>query len=181
MRPVVWTVLWPWRRFQRVLNMLTRPLPLGLWLVNVFCQRVLGINGEHRFMVHFTSRVIGSVTLGRDVWHSFALSGGCYVQGANGVEIGDDTRFGPGVKLISANHSKRDLSKWEPAEPIRIGKECWIGANAVILPGVTLGDRVIVGAGAVVTRSFPGHSTVVGVPGRSVSGQTEALVSTGAV
>jgi maltose O-acetyltransferase len=60
------------------------------------------------------------------------------------------------------------LDRHLPAEPIRIGKGCWIGANAVILPAVQLGDRVVVGAGAVVTKSFPADSVIVGNPARAL-------------
>lgn len=118
-------------------------------------------------MVHFTSRVIGDISIGRNVWISFAVSGGCYIQGGNGIEIGDDTIFAPGVKIISANHDKNDF-KWIKDNPIKIGKRCWIGANAVILPGVILGNEVIVGAGAIVTKSFPDRSLLAGVPARIV-------------
>jgi acetyltransferase-like isoleucine patch superfamily enzyme len=121
--------------------------------------------------VHFTSRVVPGrgIEIGRDVWKSFALSGGCYVQGVNGIQIGDGTLFAPGVKIISANHDPRQLHRWIEAPPIRIGKRCWIGANAVILPGVQLGDDVKVGAGAVVTRSVPSGLTVVGNPARPLA------------
>lgn len=122
-------------------------------------------------MIHFTSTVVGDVSIGRNVWVSFAVSGGCYVQGINGVQIGDDTIFAPGVKIISANHEPRDLCRWVKARPLVIGARCWIGANAVILPGVELGDNVVVGAGAVVTRSFPQASTIAGVPARVIPRQ----------
>ena len=149
------------------------PGPRGLALMNFFCQRLLRVNSSVPFMVHFTSRVSGDLHVGSDVWRSFALSGGCYVQGTNGVHIGDGTIFAPGVKIISANH---DLEKdgWEVGPPIRIGKRCWIGANAVILPGVELGDGVIVGAGAVVTTSFGSDVTLVGVPARTLAGGTDS-------
>jgi len=120
-------------------------------------------------MVHFTSRAEGKISIGRNVWKSFAFSGGCYIQGRNGVTIGDDTRFAPGVKIISANHDPHDLSKWQDTQPITIGKRCWIGVNAVILPGVQLEDDVVVGAGAVVTNSFPRGSVIAGVPARVIS------------
>ncbi len=151
---------WPWR----LLAQFTGPVPPGLWLANCFMQRILRVNGKVPWMVHFTSYVSGDVKIGRNVWISFAVSGGCYVQGINGIEIGDDTLIAPGVKIISANHDMRDLSRSIKGPPIIIGKRCWIGANAVILPGVELGDGVVVAAGAVVTKSFPEGTVVAGVP-----------------
>jgi acetyltransferase-like isoleucine patch superfamily enzyme len=154
------------RILNRVFTRFTTPVPIGLFLVNFLFQRILGFNAVYRFPVHFTSTVTGDVSIGEGVWSSFAISGGCYIQGANGLVIEDGTIFAPGVKILSANHSIGGLKGWDQAEPIRIGKECWLGANSVILPGVVLGDRVVVGAGAVVTKSFPSNSIVGGVPAK---------------
>ena len=107
-----------------------------------------------------------NIEIGDNVWLSFALSGGCYIQAINGIEVGDGTLFAPGVKIISANHNLEDTSTHQDGLPIRIGKRCWIGTNAVILPGVELGDDVVVAAGAVVTQSFPSRAIVAGVPAR---------------
>jgi acetyltransferase-like isoleucine patch superfamily enzyme len=94
---------------------------------------------------------------------------GCYIQAMNGIVIGEGCEFGPGVGLISANHNPRDLDDHLPAEPIRIGDYCWLGMNAIVLPGVQLGPRTVVGAGAVVTHSFPeGHCVLAGNPARIV-------------
>lgn len=155
-------------------------IPSAKWLVNILFQRVFRLNSDVPFQVHFTSIVTAGrkIVIGRNVWKSFALSGGCYIQGGNGIHIGDDTLFAPGVKIISANHDPRNLHRWIPGEPIRIGQQCWIGANAVILPGVQLGDRVVVGAGAVVTRSFASDATVVGVPARQVPAGARSLPDT---
>jgi len=155
--------LWPIRLIGKFWKC---PVPPGLWLINKFYQNVLDINNDIPWMVHFTSRVGGNIKIGKDVWISFAVSGGCYIQGGNGIEIGDGTIFAPGVQIISANHDPENLHKWKVAEPIRIGKNCWIGANAVILPGVQLGDNVVVGAGAVVTKSFLENSQIKGVPAK---------------
>ena len=144
------------------------PVPLALCCVNLFFQRILGTNETVPWMIHFTSRAVGQISIGKNVWKSFALSGGCYIQGINGIEIGDDTLFAPNVSIISANHSRSDLTDWESTDPIRIGARCWIGAGAVILPGVQLGDEVVVAAGAVVTKSFPANSTIAGVPAREL-------------
>jgi len=142
-------------------------IPFSKWLINFIVQRIFRLNSDVPFQVHFTSTVIvgKGIFLGRNVWKSFALSGGCYIQGGNSIYIGDDTIFAPGVKIISANHDPQDNMVWQGAPPIRIGSRCWIGANAVILPGVELGNDCIVGAGAVVTRSFKENNTILaGVP-----------------
>ena len=161
-------LLWPWFWLARV----TAPIPPGLWLANAFMQRVFRINARMPWMVHFTTCADGDIQIGKNVWRSFALSGGCYIQGINGIRIGDDTVFAPEVKIISANHRRGDLHRWDAAEPIHIGGRCWIGSNAVILPGVRLGDDVIVGAGAVVTKSFPRGSVIGGVPAKLISAQS---------
>lgn len=156
-----------------LLQPITRPVPPGLWLLNVICQRFLGINYDCKRMVHFTSRVTSAskLTIGSGVQPAFSLatSGGCYLQANNGIFIGSDTMFAPNVKIISANHDpKAGTNSWHDEEPVRIGRRCWLGANAVILPRVTLGDDCIVGAGAVVTKSFPDGSVVAGVPAKLI-------------
>ena len=126
------------------------------WFMNFIFQRIFRLNSDVPFQVHFTSSVIvgKGIFIGKNVWKSFALSGGCYIQGGNGIYIGDDTIFAPGVKIISANHDPKKQMAWSDASPIRIGCRCWIGANSVILPGVVLGDDCIVGAGTVVINQF---------------------------
>ena len=156
--------LWPFK----LLALGEEQIPPGLWLINTFCQRVLGINDEIPWMVHFSSRVVGNIKIGRNVWKSFAISGGCYIQGINGIIIEEDTILGPGVKIISANHDLNNFGKSEKSEPIIIGKKCWIGANSVILPGVALGEGCVVGAGSIVTKSFPEYSKIAGNPAREI-------------
>lgn len=156
----------PWLWIGIFLKTLTRPIPPGVYFLNFIVQRIFRINSKQKFMVHFTSTVSGKIELGKNVWVSFATSNGCYIQGDNGIKIMDDTIFAPGVKIISANHDFTDFSKQQISKPIHIGKKCWIGANAVILPEVELGDYVIVGAGSVVTKSFPANVVIGGVPAK---------------
>ncbi|TFV97408.1 acyltransferase [Algoriphagus kandeliae] len=155
--------LWPIRLIGKFWK---SPIPPGLWIVNKFFQSVLDINNDIPWMVHFTSRVTGNIEIGENVWKSFAISGGCYIQGINGVKIGDNTIFGPGVKIISANHSKGNIEFHENGKSIVIGKNCWIGANVTILPEVQLGDNVVVAANSVVTKSCSSNLIIGGIPAK---------------
>ena len=95
------------------------------------------------------------------------LNMGCKFQDQGGIYIGDGTFIGHNVVLATLNHamdpSRR--STMLPA-PIHIGKRVWIGANATILPGVTIGDGAVIAAGAVVTKDVPEDTLAGGVPAR---------------
>lgn len=89
------------------------------------------------------------------------------------LEIGDNTIFGPGVSIHCENHNFSDLEtpirlQGATRKGVKIGKDCWIGSKAVILDGVTIGDHVIVAAGAVVTKDVPDYSIVGGVPAKVI-------------
>ena len=105
------------------------------------------------------------ITFHPDSLHVFQ-SPGCYFQNIDGeIRLGRNVHIAPNVGLITTNHNLYDLNKHDPGKDITIGDDCWIGMNSVILPGVTLGPHTIVGAGAVVTKSFPeGHCVIGGVP-----------------
>ncbi len=154
-----------------IIEYILSPCPNGLRIINFIFQKIFRINAEVPFMVHYTSTVRKTVYLGKNVALYFANSGNCYFSGINKIYIGDNTMFASGVKVISANHDKEDYSKHvKDGDPIIIGKNCWLGANCVILPGVKLGDNVIVGAGSVVTKSFQSNVILGGVPARIIKG-----------
>lgn len=92
----------------------------------------------------------------------------CVILDIAEVTIGDGSMFGPGCQLITVGHPVEDAVKraegWEIAKPIRIGKDCWFGAGAMVMPGVTVGDRCVVAAGTVVTKDVPDDCLVAGVP-----------------
>lgn len=94
---------------------------------------------------------------------------GCCLLDVCPIHIGPRTMFGPGVHIYTATHpvdARERLSGLEYGKPVIIGEECWIGGRAVICPGVTIGDRVVIGAGAVVTRDIPSDTVAVGNPAR---------------
>ncbi len=93
---------------------------------------------------------------------------GCYLQGNGGIHIGNYCHFASNIGIISANHDPYDQSK-HIKKPVHLGDYCWIGQNVMIMPGVTLGPRTIVGAGSVVTHPFPeGFCVIAGNPARLI-------------
>lgn len=93
-------------------------------------------------------------------------SSGCYFQNFAGrIVIGKGTYIAPNVGIITANHDPRNPDDHLPGRDVVIGERCWIGMNAVILPGVRLGPGTVVAACSLVTRSFrKGYVTIGGVP-----------------
>lgn len=87
------------------------------------------------------------------------------------VTIGANAFIGPNVSIYTACHpidgkERRDGTEW--AEPVTIGDDCWIGGSVTILPGVTIGSNVTIGAGSVVTRDIPSNTVAVGNPARVI-------------
>ena len=97
------------------------------------------------------------------------LNFNCVILDVCEVVIGDRTQVGPGVQILTADHPRDPAARatgLEFGRPVRIGRNVWIGAGALVLPGVTIGDDALVGAGSVVTRDVPAGATVVGSPAR---------------
>lgn len=87
------------------------------------------------------------------------------------IKIGADTFIGPNCGFYTAIHpinAKERIEGLESAKPITIGKGVWLGGNVVVLPGVTIGDRAVIGAGSVVTKDIPSGVVAVGNPCRVI-------------
>lgn len=94
---------------------------------------------------------------------------GCTIQDQGGVTIGNGCQIGHHVTMVTINHDSDPAHRGDlHPEPIVIGNDVWIGANATILPGVTIGDGAIVGAGSVVTKDVPARAVVAGVPAKII-------------
>ena len=108
------------------------------------------------------------------------------VQDDGEVIIGDDCNFGPNVTIVTPVHPmlpEERRALYAPdgspahlcwAKPVRIGSDCWLGADVVVCPGVTIGEGCVIGAGAVVTRDIPPHSFAAGNPCRVIREITDA-------
>ncbi len=85
------------------------------------------------------------------------------------IYVGDYTMIGPNVIIATAGHPILPELREEVYQfnlPVHIGRNCWIGAGAIILPGVTIGDNTVIGAGSVVTKEIPANCVAVGNPCR---------------
>ncbi|MET2831068.1 sugar O-acetyltransferase [Mesorhizobium shangrilense] len=106
-----------------------------------------------------------NIRLGAHVFLNF----NCVILDVVEVMIGQGTAIGPAVQIYTADHPhdpEQRQSGLQFGRPVRIGSRVWIGGGAIILPGVTIGDDAVVGAGSVVTRDVPAGATVVGSPAR---------------
>ena len=100
---------------------------------------------------------------------------GATIYARNSIEIGDNTLIGGNVKILdndfhplNVDDRNNDIKESIKSKPVKIGKNCFIGVNAIILKGTELGDGCIVGAGSVVSGKFPNNSVIVGNPGKII-------------
>jgi acetyltransferase-like isoleucine patch superfamily enzyme len=138
---------------------------VGFYITDFIFRKIFRQNAAVKWPVHHTSTIHcpEKIQLGKETFPGD--SPGIYINASNGVSIGDFTNLGPHVGIISVNHDPVNNDAQVAAPPIRIGRYCWLGFGAIVLPGVVLGDFTIVGAGAVVTKSFTdGYCIIAGNP-----------------
>lgn len=135
----------------------------GLW------RRFMSIGSDAVLMRGFIVRAPGSVRIGDRFFANDYVS----LFGGGGIQIGNDVLLGPRVQVFSENHRYETRSVpinrqgWQRAE-VRIGDDVWIGAGAIVLPGVTIGMGAVIAAGAVVTKDVAAYSIVGGVPAKLI-------------
>lgn len=126
-----------------------------------FFQKLLGFNRNVPWPVHRSSSITASEKIVSGT-RTPGLGKNCYIDGRNGIIFGKNVWIAPYSKIISMNHDVNDYNEYTKAKPIKIGDNCWLGASAIILPEVELGNHTIVAAGAIVTKSFPEGNQVLG-------------------
>lgn len=107
----------------------------------------------------------GHCHFGKNVYANFNLT----LVDDTHIRVGDNTMFGPNVTVATAGHPIEPILREKGLQynaPVTIGRNCWIGAGAVILPGVSIGDNTVIGAGSVVTKDIPAGVVAVGNPCR---------------
>ncbi|BBI25576.1 chorismate mutase [Enterococcus faecium] len=112
------------------------------------------------------------------VGENFYANFNCTFLDVSTIEIGDNCMFAPNVQLYTATHPLHPVKRnsgLEYAKPIKIGNSVWLGGGVIVTPGVTLGDNVVVGAGSVVTKSFPDNVVIAGNPARIIKTVEEEL------
>lgn len=126
-----------------------------------FFQKIIGFNRKISWPVHWTSTIMSPENINPGT-RTPGLSKNCHLDGRNKLIFGKNVWIGPGAKIISMNHDVNNYYKYVESTPILIGDNCWIGANAIILSKVELGEHTIVAAGAIVTKSFKEGNQILG-------------------
>ena len=131
-------------------------------LKEMFAEVGEGTYVESPFYANFGGR---HVHLGRNVYTNF---GATFVDDTH-IYIGDCTMLGPHVTIATASHPIDPELRSRGLQynlPVRIGRNCWLGAGVIVMPGVTIGDNVVIGAGSIVTKDIPSNVVAVGNPCR---------------
>lgn len=106
----------------------------------------------------------GRVTIGNHCM----INSFCRFFGHGSIEIGEHCQLGPGTTITTTEHDYRDPKLAEIFRKVTVGKRVWTGSNVTVLPGVTIGDNTIVGAGGVVKQDLPPNCIAAGVPARVI-------------
>ena len=106
-----------------------------------------------------------NIKMGKEVF----INTCCHFQDNGGIEIGDSALLGNNVTIVTLNHDIAPETRCNATpKPVKIGKKVWIGSNCTILPGVTIGDNSVIGAGSVVVKSIPANVIAVGNPAKVI-------------
>ena len=131
---------------------------------NYLKEQIFGKLGQN---VHLVAPIYldygDRTTIGSDFFSNFNLT----IIDGGGVEIGDHVFIGPNVGIYTASHPtdvRRREKGYEWALPVKIGDKVWIGGDVTILPGVTIGENTVIGAGSVVTKDIPANVVAAGNP-----------------
>jgi len=129
--------------------------------------------GSYSRNVYFGSRVVFKNIQNSHIGENVSIHDFCYVDALGGIDIGDNVSIAHSSSIITFNHTWDDLSLPIKYNPVEFGKviiknDVWIGCGVRIMPGVVIGERSVIAAGAVVVKDVPPRSVVAGVPAKLI-------------
>ncbi len=130
-------------------------------------QLIGNIKGSYLINAPFYCDYGSHITIGNNFFANY----NCKILDGAEVVFGDDVRIGPDCSFLTPNHPLEPVMRkdgYEIFQPIHVGNNVWFGANVTVLPGVTIGDDSVIGAGSVVTRDIPANVFAAGVPCRVI-------------
>lgn len=133
--------------------------------VRALLERIWGqsLDASVRMFPPFYTAFGKTTRVGKNVFINF----GCTFLDQGGITLEDGVFIGPGAKILTEAHPEQpEIRHTLQVQPVVIRRKAWIGAGAIILPGVTVGENAIVAAGAVVTKNVPDNTIVAGVPAK---------------
>lgn len=161
-----------WQKCSELVFELNNTHPSNREKIDELTERLFGEFGDNSQILLPVSCNLGyNIRIGKGVF----INVGAVFLDPDVIEIGDYTMFGPEVHVYTANHPVKtddrivkkdngDYTFTNFTSPVKIGSKCWIGARTTILPGVTIGDNVVIGAGSLVNKDIPDNSFAVGSP-----------------
>jgi acetyltransferase-like isoleucine patch superfamily enzyme len=138
------------------------------WYISRILRIEIGSGSSIHMGCFFTGRHI-------QIGSNSVINRKCYLDGRVGIKIGDNVSISPEVYILSLTHDAQDSHFGTIGLPTVLEDYTWIGARAMIMPGVTLSKGCVVGAGAVVTKSFEPFSIVAGVPAKKIGERNREL------
>lgn len=153
------------------LNNLVAYIPV--WFARRMCYRIAGVRIGRGSNLNMRQYLLGAKNL--SVGSFTHINPGCLLDCRAGLVIGDSVSISHRVMLVTGGHDVQSPDFRQSDAPICIGNYVWIGAGAIVLKGVSIGDGAVVAAGAVVTHDVPAFSVVAGVPAKVIGSRPENL------
>lgn len=151
------------KRHAQLVFRLNHTMPMTEEYDNLVREIFPSMGEGSRIMTPLTAVRPHMVNIGKRV----IIMNGCLMMSAGGITIEDDAQIAANVQLISNNHDLKERMVIT-CKPVHICRQVWIGAGATILPGVTIGENSVVGAGSVVTHDVEPNTIVAGNPARVI-------------
>lgn len=159
--------------FYRLLNNQLEKLYFRRLKLRSYLQRSLFKKCGNNLIMHSPVWIKGksAIELGDNV----GISAFVHIWGHGGVIIGDRTMIGSNSTIISIDHDykKHPISSTQIFKPVIIGSDVWIGASAIIMPGIKIGNGAVIGAGSIVTKDVSAQTIVAGNPARLMKNREE--------